>query len=111
MWTWAPKRTSAGAEVAINPIRQAVRPPRRISRSLLMSPGETRGAPFEGSSWFTGASRHGLQHAGEIIRQLPIAVERQHGADILIGPNDHERAALAVDPAQVENVGARLQVR
>lgn len=52
----------------------------------------------------TGSGQATPQDAGEEIRERVEGVERQDVRDTLIGPNDDERAARAVDPAQVENI-------
>ena len=39
-----------------------------------------------------------------------VDVQRKYGRDILVGTNDDDRTLRAVDAAQVEDVGAILEV-
>ena len=48
----------------------------------------------------------GIRKRGEEGRQFGVGVEWEHVGDVLVGPDHDERAVVAVDAAQVEDVSA-----
>jgi hypothetical protein len=50
------------------------------------------------------------QNAPEEGGEFVVRVEGQHVRDVLVRPDDHQRPFLAVDAAQIEDVGAVLEV-